>query len=512
VKVLIFSLNGVKYGIEASKIKEVIKTEKITSIPNTPDFVEGVISFRGKIVPMINLARRLGMTAKCVEGSIPTIILKSRQGKVGLIVDEVSEITDFTAEDIMPNVEREKFFKGIVKLPDDTFVLLLDSEKILQSCSLDTILTFLPVPVIIHDGKKILFANQKAIDIFGLKEIDDVVKLAHPDRRHLMREQIERVLRGEKVEPSEELIVTSEGKEIWLEVTHTIIPGSSAIVSIFRNVAERKPEQEVDVLGIANENGVLVYVSPHTADNFGVCQAGKPLSEIFPFGTVEQMLQCVKNAINGNKIVISQNDKEAHTTNYYIPLTSLNEKYCLILSQKRTDHAKQRMLLRKAVEVSEVMVSTKNKNEVMRRAEDILADYNARISDHPENLSFTINHNGRRYGHLNVKSELDDDEKYVFRTLAKNLGFALKSIEDKEKLLDKLSENIGLIACLIDRIRNPLAAIMGYAEFIEDENIKQKIVGQIERIVGIISKLDFAWINSEDVLKKLQADEQDKCT
>ncbi|MBO8181010.1 MAG: chemotaxis protein CheW [Archaeoglobus sp.] len=420
-KVLVFSLNGTKCGIEVSQIKEVFRTKNIMSIPNAPDFVEGVINLRGKIVPMINLRRRLGIVTKCVNGSVSTIILESRHGEVGLIVDEVSEITDVTCENIssMPNIQQlniqqEKLFKGIGKLPDDSLILLLDPEKILPAHHFDAyaILNLLPDPIVIHDGKKILFANQKALDVFG--EMGDVLQLAHPDHQHSMREQIERVLRGEIVEPNEKLVVTSEGKEIWFEITHTTIPGSSAILSIFRNVTEKK-----------------------------------------------------------------------------------------------TELAKQRMLLRKAVEVSEVVASAKNQNEVLRRAENILADYNARISDYPENLSFAINHNGRRYGHLNVKSELEDDEKYVFRTLAKNLGFIMKSIEDKEKLLGKLSENIELIAYLVDRIRNPLAAIMGYAEFIDDDNIKQRIVSQVERIVGIISKLDFAWISSEDIMEKLQTGELD---
>ena len=415
-KVLVFSLNGTRCGIEVSQIKEIIRIKNTMSIPNAPDFVEGVINLRGKIVPMINLGRRLGMATKCVNGSVSAIILENQYGEVGLIVDEVCGITDVTCEDIstMPNIQQEKLFKGIGKLPDDSLVLLLDPEKILPTRSPDayTLLNLLPDPIVIHDGKKILFANQKALDVFG--EIEDVLQLAHPDHRHSMREQIERVLRGEVVEPNEKLVVTSEGKEIWFEITHTTIPGSSATLSIFRNVTEKK-----------------------------------------------------------------------------------------------TELAKQRMLLRKAVEVSEVVASAKNQNEVLRRAENVLADYNARISDYPENLSFAINHNGRRYGHLNVKCELEDDEKHVFRTLAKNLGFALKSIEDKEKLLGKLSENIKLIAYLVDRIRNPLAAIMGYAEFIDDDKIKQRIVSQVERIVGIISKLDFAWINSEDVIEKLQTDEPD---
>lgn len=61
-----------------------------------------------------------------------------------------------------------------------------------------------------------------------------------------------------------------------------------------------------------------------------------------------------------------------------------------------------------------------------------------------------------------------------------------------------------MISYLVDRIRNPLAAIVGFSEFIENERLKQKIIQQVGRVVKIISKLDFAWKESEDVIKDLK--------
>ncbi len=513
-EVLIFNLNGTKCGIEVPQIKEIIRTERITVIPNTPDFIEGVINLRGQIITIINLRKRLGMEAKGTDSSTYTVILEGKWGTVGLIVDDVSEVAEIPAEDVtaIPSIEREKFFKGVGKLPDESLVLLIDPEKILHTCSLDasTILNLLHDPIIIHDGKKILFANQKALDYFRSEEVSDIIELIHPDYRHSARNRIERALRGENVEPAEELFVMPEGKKIWFEVSHNPIPGENIIItSVFRDVTDKKLVEQkntVDVIGVVNRNGAFVYANPQITESLGVSPVGKFLSDVLPSDTSKHALQSIRNAINGNKIVVSQDGNEGRFIKYYIPLNSADEKHCLILSQEKTDFVKQRMLLRKAIELNEMMAKAKNREELVRKTEEILANYKTRISDHPEDLSFAINHNGRRYGHLNVKSDLDDDEKYMFRILVKNLGFALKSIEykeEKEKLLEKLSENIEVIAYLVDRIRNPLAAIMGYAEFIENKELKQKIVSQVERVVDIISKLDVAWINSEEVLEKI---------
>lgn len=164
-------------------------------------------------------------------------------------------------------------------------------------------------------------------------------------------------------------------------------------------------------------------------------------------------------------------------------------------------------LFRKMRELSKVIVAVEERDELIKRTEEVLKDYETRISNIPENVSFIIGCGGRRFGHLNVKSDLNEGERDVLNTIASNLGFALKSIEDredKEKLLQKLLENIEVIAYLVDRIRNPLAAIVGFSEFIENEHLKQKIIHQVERVIKIISKLDFAWIESEEIVKNLK--------
>ncbi|WP_231487711.1 histidine kinase dimerization/phospho-acceptor domain-containing protein [Archaeoglobus fulgidus] len=74
--------------------------------------------------------------------------------------------------------------------------------------------------------------------------------------------------------------------------------------------------------------------------------------------------------------------------------------------------------------------------------------------------------------------------------------------ERREELLKQLVENIRTIAYLVDRIRNPLAAIRAFTElFVDDEEVSKKIIQQIERIVDIVEKLDVSWANSEKIAR-----------
>ena len=132
-KYLIFILDNERYGIEILKIVEIIKMVPITCVPNTPDFVKGVINLRGSIVPTIDLRLKIGLEA--VEYGSKTRILigeEERDGvkmRVGFIVDAVEVITDVKAENIESSAsfndqEDNQFILGAVKSIDGIYLLL----------------------------------------------------------------------------------------------------------------------------------------------------------------------------------------------------------------------------------------------------------------------------------------------------------------------------------------------------------------------------------------------------
>jgi len=104
-KYLTFILDGESYGIDVLRIREIIRATKITSVPQVPDYVCGVINLRGKIIPVMDLRLRLGFgEAKATEQTcIVVVVIKMSDGKsaqMGLVVDSVAEVLNIAATDI----------------------------------------------------------------------------------------------------------------------------------------------------------------------------------------------------------------------------------------------------------------------------------------------------------------------------------------------------------------------------------------------------------------------------
>lgn len=132
-KYLIFILDNERYSIEILKIVEIIKMVPITCVPNTPDFVKGVINLRGSIVPTIDLRLKIGMDS--VEYGSKTRILigeDERDGvkiRVGFIVDAVEVICNVKVQDIESSSSfndqaENRFILGAVKSNDGIYLLL----------------------------------------------------------------------------------------------------------------------------------------------------------------------------------------------------------------------------------------------------------------------------------------------------------------------------------------------------------------------------------------------------
>ena len=103
-KYLTFSLDNEEYGIGILKIKEIIGVMPITSVPQTPDFVKGVINLRGKVIPVVKLRSRFGMDEinDTERTCIIVVEIEGRSGSLlmGVIVDSVSEVMNIKQEEI----------------------------------------------------------------------------------------------------------------------------------------------------------------------------------------------------------------------------------------------------------------------------------------------------------------------------------------------------------------------------------------------------------------------------
>lgn len=137
IQLACFRVGHLFYGLDIMRIKEVIRPLKITPIPKSPAFVEGVINLRGAFIPVVDLRRRFDLEVP-PDGRGTRIMICAVFGRViGLKVDEVADVRTYGRGDIQPAPHYIKgpgaeFFLGVCRRNDD-LVMILDLEKILSS-------------------------------------------------------------------------------------------------------------------------------------------------------------------------------------------------------------------------------------------------------------------------------------------------------------------------------------------------------------------------------------------
>jgi len=140
-KYLTFSLAGEEYGIGILKVKEIIGMMNITPVPQTPEFVKGVINLRGKVIPVVDLRLRFALEAAAyTERTCIIVVEVAGQGgsvMMGIVVDAVSEVLNIRGADIENTPAfgvrlNTDFILGMAKAAGG-IKILLDIDKVLSS-------------------------------------------------------------------------------------------------------------------------------------------------------------------------------------------------------------------------------------------------------------------------------------------------------------------------------------------------------------------------------------------
>jgi purine-binding chemotaxis protein CheW len=134
-QLVIFDLGGQKYAIPVLNTQEIIKMIDITPIPRSDSFIEGVINLRGRIVPIINLSKRLDLARSQATRDTRIIVVEHNETSVGMIVDRVQEVGRYNRDEIekSESVMKENEFVGGVVKKDNALWLLLRLEKVLPN-------------------------------------------------------------------------------------------------------------------------------------------------------------------------------------------------------------------------------------------------------------------------------------------------------------------------------------------------------------------------------------------
>ena len=140
---VVFKLDEEEFGIDIMNVKEIIPYQESMQVPNTPDFIEGIINYRGNVIPIINLKRRFKLGTQEITKDTRIIVITLENKETGFIVDEASQTLRLEenqidpAPDIISGVDR-KYIIGVGKL-DDRLLILLDLEMVLTDEEKDEI-------------------------------------------------------------------------------------------------------------------------------------------------------------------------------------------------------------------------------------------------------------------------------------------------------------------------------------------------------------------------------------
>lgn len=127
---LTFQLMNEQYGVAIETVREINQYGEVTPVPRTPEYVKGVMNLRGKIIPVVNLRIKFGMSAQDISRDTCIIVIDTAIGQVGMIVDSVKEVVDLEEAQIEPppmlgNEKTMSFVRGMGKV-DNRVVILVD--------------------------------------------------------------------------------------------------------------------------------------------------------------------------------------------------------------------------------------------------------------------------------------------------------------------------------------------------------------------------------------------------
>ncbi|HDQ72106.1 MAG TPA: chemotaxis protein CheW, partial [Chloroflexi bacterium] len=143
-QLVIFTITGEDYGLDVQIVDSIIKRQPITAVPNTPDYVEGVINLRGEVLPVVDLRRRLGLPLQEFTKDTRIIVAELPGAKVGLLVDTMVEVLLVPQQAIQPpspliSTVETAFISGIVNVGafetgkvDERLIVLLNLENVLS--------------------------------------------------------------------------------------------------------------------------------------------------------------------------------------------------------------------------------------------------------------------------------------------------------------------------------------------------------------------------------------------
>jgi purine-binding chemotaxis protein CheW len=134
-QLVVFDLASEYYGVDIGDVREIIRMQNVTRVPGTPAYMEGVTNLRGKVVPVVDLRKRLDLKVKAQTKESRIVVVDIGGKDVGVIVDGVTEVLRIPLASVEPPSQmvadsERGYIRGIAKL-EDKLVILLDLDRVM---------------------------------------------------------------------------------------------------------------------------------------------------------------------------------------------------------------------------------------------------------------------------------------------------------------------------------------------------------------------------------------------
>lgn len=136
-QLVVFDLADEAYGVNIGTVREIIRMQEITQVPRTPNYVEGVINLRGKVIPVIDMRKRFGFPVSEHTKDTRIVVIDIGGADIGATVDAVTEVLRLGADSIEPpsaviTTADSDYLLGIAKL-ETRLIILLDLQRALSA-------------------------------------------------------------------------------------------------------------------------------------------------------------------------------------------------------------------------------------------------------------------------------------------------------------------------------------------------------------------------------------------
>jgi purine-binding chemotaxis protein CheW len=136
LQLVTFTMGTEEYAVDILKVQEINRMTEIAKVPNAPDYVEGVINLRGRVIPVVSLRKRFGFDEKASDEQSRIMIMDIQGITIGVIVDAVSEVLRIPSSTVEPTPHvatslGTEFIQGIAKL-EERLIILIEMDMLIE--------------------------------------------------------------------------------------------------------------------------------------------------------------------------------------------------------------------------------------------------------------------------------------------------------------------------------------------------------------------------------------------